>query len=293
MKREGAFCAAAGLALAAACCAAVPASAAVSSGAGNAAPAGGAYVALGDSYTSGPVMQPSSPTASPLCDQSAVNYPHLTARALGLALTDVSCGGATVSDMTQSQYPGVAPQFGALSVRDKVVTLGIGGNDDNTFITAVAGCGALGASDPENRGAPCEKAFGDRFADNIASDGPNIGAALRRIHALAPHARVFVAGYPDILPQHGNCWPQMPMSTGDVAYLNGVERDLNGMLEREAGANGATFVDTYGPSIGHDACQPESVRWVEPAVPSSPAAFVHPNAAGEAAMASMVEEAIR
>lgn len=289
MKREGALCAVAGLALAAACCAAVPASAAVSSP--GTAHAGGAYVALGDSYTAGPVIPPPSPTASPLCDQSAANYPHLTAKALGLSLTDVSCGGATVSDMTQSQHPGVPPQFDALSSRDKVVTLGIGGNDDNTFITAVAGCGALGATDPENRGAPCEKVFGNRFADNIASDAPNIGAALRGIRARAPHARVYVVGYPDILPQHGNCWPRMPMSSGDVAYLNGVEHDLNGMLEHEAAANGATFVDTYGPSVGHDACQRESVRWVEPVVPSSPAAFVHPNAAGEAAMARLVEAA--
>lgn len=290
MKREGALCAA-GLALAAACCAAAPADAAVASG--KPAPDHGAYVALGDSYTSGPVMPPPARGASPLCDQSAVNYPHLTAENLGLSLTDVSCGGATVSDMTQSQYPAVPPQFDALSRRDSVVTLGIGGNDDNTFITAVAGCGALGATDPENKGAPCEKAFGDRFADNIASDGPNIGAALRRIHVLAPHARVYVVGYPDILPQHGNCWPRMPMTTGDVAYLDGVEHDLNTMLEHEAETNGAAFVDTYGPSVGHDACQPESVRWIEPAVPSSPAAFVHPNAAGEAAMARMVESAMR
>lgn len=291
MKRGAALCAAAGLALAAACCACVPASAAASSP--GSASGRGAYVALGDSYTAGPVIPPASPTASPLCDQSAANYPHLTAKALGLSLADVSCGGAEVSDMTRSQHPGVPPQFDALSARDTVVTLGIGGNDDNTFITAVAGCGLLGAADPANKGAPCEKVFGNRFADNIASDAPNIGAALDRIHVLAPRARVYVVGYPDILPQHGSCWPRMPMTTGDVAYLNGVERDLNGMLEREADENGATFVDTYEPSVGHDACQPESARWIEPAVPSSPAAFVHPNAAGEAAMASVVERAVK
>lgn len=250
------------------------------------------YVALGDSYTSGPLIQPASATAPPECGQSTVNYPHLTAGALGLSLSDVSCSGATTSDMTQSQYPGVAPQFDALSARDSLVTIGIGGNDKGTFITTVAACGALDATDPENSGAPCEDVFGGYFARNIASDAGNIGAALRRIHALAPHAQVYVMGYPDILPQSGNCWPQMPLTTGDVTYLNGVEHDLNGMLQQEADANGATFVDTYDPSIGHDACKPESVRWVEPMVPSSSAAFVHPNAAGEAAMAKMLEAAI-
>ncbi|MBO0803931.1 MAG: SGNH/GDSL hydrolase family protein [Nocardiopsaceae bacterium] len=285
VKREGVLCAAAGVALSAAAVFCIPTSA-------SAASSGGAYVALGDSYTSAPFVQPVSTTAPAECMQSDDNYPHLMAKDLGLSLTDVSCGGATVSDMTQSQYPGVAPQFNALSAQDKVVTLGIGGNDDNTFITAVAGCGSLDATDPENAGAPCKAAFGNRFANNIASDASNIATALQRIHTLAPQARVYVVGYPDILPQQGNCWPQMPLTTGDVTYLNGIEHDLNSMLQQQAQANDATFVDTYTPTIGHDACQSESVRWVEPFVPGSSAFPVHPNAAGEAAMAKAVEAAV-
>lgn len=283
MKHKGAYCAAAGLVLAAAavCCATVPASAAT-----------GTYVALGDSYTSGPLITPASATASAECLQSAVNYPHLTAKALGLSLTDVSCAGATTSDLAQSQYPGVAPQFDALSASDSVVTLGIGGNDDETFITSVVGCAAIDVTDPLNIGAPCKAAFGSYFADNIASDGPTIGAAVQQIHTLAPNARVYVVGYPDILPQSGNCWAQQPLTTGDVTYLNGIEHDLNAMLAQEAAANGATFVDTYDPSIGHDLCKPEGVRWIEPLIPSSSAAFDHPNAAGEAALAGMVEAAV-
>ena len=67
-----------------------------------------------------------------------------------------------------------------------------------------------------------------------------------------------MVGYPDILPQSGNCYPTMPLTTGDTAYLNGVEKDLNAMLASEAAANGATFVDTFTPSIGHDACKSTS-----------------------------------
>ncbi len=286
MKRKGAFCAASGLVLAAAAVCGVtvitvPAHAAA-----------GLYVALGDSYTSGPLITPASATAPVECLQSAVNYPHLAARALGLSLTDASCAGATTSDLAQSQYPGVSPQFGALSASDSVVTLGIGGNDNETFITSVIGCAAIDVTDPLNIGAPCKAAFGNYFADNIASDGPAVGGAVRQIHALAPNARIYVVGYPDILPQSGNCWAQQPLTTGDVTYLNGIEHDLNAMLAQEAAANGATFVDTFDPSIGHDLCKPESVRWIEPLIPSSSAAFDHPNAAGEAALASMVEAAV-
>ncbi|MBO0840645.1 MAG: SGNH/GDSL hydrolase family protein [Sciscionella sp.] len=272
-----------------------PASAASSATANEAA--ANEYVALGDSYTSAPLVLPIAPGAPLDCEQSAVNYPHLVAKALGVSphgvsLHDVSCGGATVSNMTQAQSPDQPPQFDALTQDTSIVTLGIGGNDDSTFETAVAGCGALDVGDVIDYGAPCQAAFGSSFAEHIAADAPNIAAALRRIHQLSPNARVFVVGYPDILPQQGNCYPRMPLTTGDVRYLNGVERDLNGMLRQQAASNGATFVDTYDVSIGHDACQPEGTRWVEPMVPSTDAISVHPNAAGESAMAKRVEAAI-
>jgi hypothetical protein len=254
---------------------------------------GNGYVALGDSYTSGPLILPTAPGAPIECLQSAINYPHLTASALGLSLTDVSCGGATVGDMTSSQYPGVPPQFSALSSSTSVVTLGIGGNDNNTFITAVLGCAALDVLDVLNIGTPCEDVYGNTFANSIASDAPNIAAAIQGIHSLSPRAKVFVVGYPDILPQSGGCYPTIPITNGDMAYLNGVELDLNSMLAGQAAANGATFVNTYTPSIGHDACQPESVRWIEPVIPGTDSAPVHPNAAGEAALAHMVEGAMQ
>lgn len=250
------------------------------------------YVALGDSYTSGPLVLPLAPGAPLLCGQSSLNYPHLAASVLHLKLTDVSCGGATVGDMTTAQYPDQPPQFNALKPSTSVVTLGIGGNDNNTFLTVVASCVALDILDVLNIGAPCEQTFGSKFSQAIASDAPNIAQALQSIHTLAPKAKVFVIGYPDILPQSGGCYPQVPLTTADVPYVNGIELDLNAMLAAQAAANGATFVNTYTPSIGHDACQPESVRWVEPPIPGTDAAPVHPNANGEAADARATEAAL-
>src|SRR3712207_570413 len=61
------------------------------------------YVALGDSYTSGPAIpvQQTNPTG---CLRSNQNYPHLTARHTGLpAFRDVSCSGATTADMFAAQ----------------------------------------------------------------------------------------------------------------------------------------------------------------------------------------------
>ncbi len=250
------------------------------------------YVALGDSYTAvGSFLSPAS--GAPFeCGQSAVNYPHLVAEALGLSLTDMSCGGATTANMTTAQYPNQPAQFSALSASTKIVTISISGNDNEVFAQAIGECGALDIADALNIGSPCESTFGDYYSNLITSDAPTVGGAIAEIHTLAPNAKVFVVGYPDILPQSGNCYPQVPLTTGDTAYMNATEEDVNRVLANEAAANDATFINTYGPSIGHDACQPENVRWIEGPIPATDTAPMHPNAAGEAADAKDVEAAM-
>src|SRR5882672_4307904 len=59
------------------------------------------YVALGDSYTSGPGI-PRQTVESGGCRRSDHNYPHLVAVALALGagrFTDASCAGATTAHM--------------------------------------------------------------------------------------------------------------------------------------------------------------------------------------------------
>jgi GDSL-like Lipase/Acylhydrolase family len=259
----------------------------------SAATAGAApsYVSLGDSYTAGPLILPPSPGTPLDCQQSARDYPHLTATALALSLRDVSCSGATTENVTSSaQFPDQPPQVDALSASTEVVSLGIGGNDKGLFLDTLVTCGAEDLVFPF--GTPCKDTYGNSLAEGIEADGPAVGAALAQIHSLSPLAKVFVVGYPDILPQSGNCWPTVPLTTGDTAYLNGVEQDLNAMLSKEAAAGGATYVDTFTQSIGHDACKPLSVRYVEPPLPESDAFPVHPNERGMAFDASLLQAAM-
>jgi lysophospholipase L1-like esterase len=255
------------------------------------------YVALGDSYTAGPLVGPPTAEDAPLgCIQSVNNYPHLIRPLTGLRdFTDVSCSGAQTRDMLGSQgvTPGPArPQFNALTADTKLVTLGIGGNDVG-FSSIATAC--LNASP---FGHPCFDKYVkngvDTLAQRIAAAGPSIGAVVQGIRARSPQAKIFVVGYPDILPDNGKgCWPILPISNTDLKYLVSVEKNLNAMLKAQAQANGAVFVDTYTPSIGHDACQGPTKRWIEAVVPLLPGAPIHPNTAGEAAMASIVWKAIR
>ncbi|HXX88617.1 MAG TPA: SGNH/GDSL hydrolase family protein [Acidimicrobiales bacterium] len=257
------------------------------------------YVALGDSYTAGPLVPAQS--TNPLgCLRSDHNYPSDTAGALGLSLVDMSCSGATTADMTGPQQvtPGPAnpPQLGAIRASTRVVSLQIGGNDIG-FVDIIENCAALTPWGPTKVGLNCRDHYdpggNDHLGATIAALEPAVAAIIDQVHAQAPQAEVFVVGYPAILPASGSCWPSLPIEKGDAAYLRQKELQLDDVLQSAATQNGATYVDTYGASLTHDACAPESTRWVEPLVPDAPAAPVHPNAAGEAGMAALLESAIR
>jgi hypothetical protein len=268
----------------------------VAAGAAVALPATGGpaiYVALGDSYTAAPGVLPLVSGAPLACLRSDVNYPHLAAASLGLSLTDRSCSGATTADMTTSQFLGQPAQFGGLAPTTAVVTIGIGGNDNNLLLGSLISCNALDALNVLDSGAPCQSLFGNTFVDEANADGSVVGQALAAIHARSPQAKVFVIGYPDILPQRGSCYPQLLLTTGDVAYLNTLELTLNSMLQREAAANGATYVDTFAASVGHDACKGVGTRWIEPLIAETDGFLAHPNAKGETADARAVEAAMR
>ncbi len=138
----------------------------------------GPYVALGDSYTAGPLVP--TPTGNPiLCGRSTNNYPQDVRRAIGpSAFTDASCSSATTADMTQPQslqggLQTAPPQFDALRSDDALVTLGIGGNDAG-LIGVAEECAKLDAAWP----------FGTRCKDHYSSGGTD--SNVNAINATGP-----------------------------------------------------------------------------------------------------------
>ena len=239
------------------------------------------YVALGDSYTSAFGVLPLAPTAPLECGQSLLNYPHLVATALGLSLTDVSCGGAKTENFTVAQYPNQPPQFDALTPSTEVVSVGMGGNDNNLFISLLADCTATDAGQP-NIGAPCRAKYASFVKQTFEEDLAPREKALSELRALSPEAKVFIVGYPEITPQNGYCPTAIPWTTGDLRWFrDGVTARGNRLLRRSADANDDIFVNTFGPSKGHNACEPLGVRWIEPLIGSLTGVPVHPNATGE------------
>lgn len=252
------------------------------------------YVSIGDSYTSGPGITPTAPTAPAGCGQSEKNYPHIVASVLSLSLTDVSCGGATTSDETESQFAGQPPQDEALSASTEVVTLGMGGNDNGLFGTLLNGCTQIDAIERAPGKAPCEAHYASYVATTYAEDTTEQAAALQHIKELAPNAKVFVVGYPEITPKDGQCNPEeFPWYPKDLQWFrNKVQKVGNKMIKEGAKAHGAIFVDTFKPSEGHNACTGVGTRWIEPLIGSLTGVAVHPNATGEQQDAYDVELAM-
>ncbi|MEV0254488.1 SGNH/GDSL hydrolase family protein [Streptomyces sp. NPDC050732] len=252
------------------------------------------YVALGDSYSAGSGVLPLDQGAPLVCARTSLNYPHLLAASTGAQLTDVTCGGAQTKDFTTSQYPGVPPQFDALKSDTELVTLTIGGNDNNTFINSILACGSAGILSG-GKGSPCKDTYGDKFKDEIETKTyPAIKASLNQIKARSPKAEVAILGYPWITPAKAvpGCFAKLPIADGDVPYLRDLQTHLNGAAQRAAHETGATFVDLAAASDAHDACRPVGQRWIEPVLFGTNFVPVHPNALGEAGMAKEAAKAL-
>lgn len=154
-------------------------------------------------------------------------------------------------------------------------------------------------------------------------------AVLQAMHQKAPDAKVVTVGYPTVFPSDpsgcdrrdtGELAARIPgfglvsMTHGDIAWLHEVTTHLNAIIEAITELSGDTYVDTAASSVGHDVCQPRATKWVEgvcgqaathwPATAElgplavectdgNRATLVHPNAAGHADTATLVEAAIR
>jgi lysophospholipase L1-like esterase len=280
-------------------------------------PVPGPYVALGDSYTSGPRIPPQTGTPAG-CERSGADYPALVAAGLGLGgadFRDVSCSGATTAELGGPQRTSGGsnpPQLDALTSATRLVTVGIGGNDAG-FMDVLTRCaresfrasllpGAGAGSGDGASAAPCRAWYAapgggpDDVQRRVDAAGVKVARVLGEIRRRAPRAAVYVVGYPTLFPADASACADTVGATvapGDLAFLAEKQQQLNTMLRERAAAAGALFVDTAAASAGHDLCAGPDRRWIEPVVPAAGAAPLHPNALGERGMAEAVLAAVR
>jgi lysophospholipase L1-like esterase len=252
------------------------------------------YVALGDSYSAGPLI-PTTDLAGG-CARSDHNYPSLLAKALRVPVVDVTCSAATTRDLTHPQrsFGGgrIPAQLRSVTARTDLVTVGIGGNDLDLFSTLVTTCTKLRAIDPT--GSPCTRrlaARGLHLGAMTATISARVTASLRAIRERAPRATVVLVGYLRLVPDHGTC-AKLPLARGDYAQGRRISAALDRALARAAHRQKVLYVDMYTASRGHDICSAHP--WVNGSVTDQQRALAyHPLAAGMRADAAAVLAALK
>ncbi|WP_163567616.1 GDSL-type esterase/lipase family protein [Fodinicola feengrottensis] len=164
------------------------------------------YVALGDSWSADVNILNVTTKYVPFgCVQSARDYPHQVAAALGVpTFRDATCGGAITDNMAGPQSAPLGgtntPQFDRLTTKTDLVTIGIGGNDVG-LVGMVEGCISLlpsltpvpGATLPSPLGASCQPKFVvggvDKISQAIAQAAAKIANVIAGVRARSPHAR--------------------------------------------------------------------------------------------------------
>lgn len=256
-------------------------------------PSGASYVALGDSYSAGPRLGPST---GPLgCEQTRGNYPHLLAARLDLDLTDVTCGGATSADLTESQTPPngepVPPQLDALSSSTDLVTIGMGGNDGKVFSELVTTC--VGKAVKDRAGAPCTAegaSFRTKAERQIGKLPTRMVESIEAVRERAPKATIVVVGYPALFPESGTC-DLLPLARGDYPYARELVSRINDGLAAAADQAGVEYVDVWAATDGHDICATEP--WIAGLIPAQAGLEYHPYAREQAVVTDLLVAALR
>ena len=147
------------------------------------------YVALGSSIASGYGISVQSTD----CGRSNRNYPNLIAARYGLALTDVTCGAATIPNVVDTAQGTHPPQITAVTPDTRLITVTVGGNDIGYNATAVS------CSDPQSVcSAPAA------LEANLSKARAALKTLIDQLHAAAPSATVVLVTYPREVPV-GNC----------------------------------------------------------------------------------------
>jgi lysophospholipase L1-like esterase len=259
------------------------------------------YVALGDSYSSGEgtkVYLSGTDTADDRCHRSRLAYPRLLAdrqpRLRGLSF--VACSGASTRDLyhRNDEYPSEPAQLAALRRRTKAVTITIGGNDVG-FAAVIAACLAVGPTpDASCATSPSvDPLVRARIAALAGRPTPGVldpqGQAitpirkvLTDIHTRAPHAKIFVAGYPRLFgteEKHftatgagaATCIVNSDIGArityADAQWLNRRTRQLDGVLHTAARQARRAGISAHYVSAstfkGHGLCDAKK-SWIRP-----------------------------
>lgn len=228
-----------------------------------------AYVALGDSYSSG-VGTRVYYNDGTSCQRSPYAYAPLITADRGYALNFQACSGAKTTDVNSNQ-------LGPLSSTTNLVTITIGGNDAG-FSHVILDCAAYYF--------PCQ---GDIDTANsfITNQLPALlDTTYNDIRSRATTAHVVVLGYPHLFTSDGQTCNFNALTSDHEKQLNSTADHLDSVISARAAAHGFTYVDPRNAFLPHEVCS--SSEWLNGQ--SNPLSeSYHPNTSGYEEFETLIE----
>jgi lysophospholipase L1-like esterase len=246
------------------------------------------YVALGSSYAAGAGLGPLQSDSPLLCARSINGYPQQLARMRGLAIVDMSCGGAVTQNVLYGGQFFQGAQVRVITRTSRLVTVTVGGNDVG-YVGDLSMLAARNTNTPFGRLVRLfwkgPKTDADRHYDDLHGA---LVQTLRLIHARAPDATVVVATYPTVLPPAGTC-TRLGFSEADAATMRHVADQLAAVTRSAAAEGHAMLVDMNAVGAQHNACS--SAPWTAGWANATLAPF-HPTMLGAKATAEAISAAL-
>lgn len=240
-----------------------------------------AYLALGDSYTSGEgafAYRTGTDTTNNQCHNSAKAYPALLIRDL---FTDasgksVACAGARIGDIAGTPpkdlstneierilmdfEPGVIPQITFVGRHQPgALTISVGGNDIG-FGNILKLCATPHLSKQLSDRNNCYATYEDRLelAETIDVQVPKLTKLYKKLQSSAPASTIYAVGYPLIAIDRGKCALNVRLNTSEIALSIEIIKQLNNAVARAATAAGVSYVDIEDALVGHRLCETSS-----------------------------------
>lgn len=273
----------------------------------------GRYVAMGDSYSSGEGAWDYEEGTDyddrddlwPFNDdEEGHNRCHRSTNAYSQVLvadndfeggdTFVACSGAVISDLNDPNHNNTDedPQVESLGDDVSLVTMSMGGNDlgfaDVVKDCIVNGEGGVGFV------ATCQEKHDQRIAELLPVLQQDLVEQYRLIKEEAPNARVVIVGYPQLFVDNPSDSYGNLLYAEDQVWMNEKAAELNAMLREAARQAGVEFVDPTqafrAHGLGSDDPWINDLDFGGPGMMVADPSSFHPNAAGHAAIADLVQQ---
>ncbi|MBB5977726.1 GDSL-type esterase/lipase family protein [Kribbella solani] len=244
---------------------------------------GSRYVALGSSFAAGPGIR------------SGGNYPHLVAAELGLALTDVTCSGATTAHVLDTPQDDAPPQLDAVMPDTSLVTITVGGNDleyVGTFLRGSKPATLLGRRVANRIRARVSYLKDDAAYQAVAE---SLTIIVERTQERAPDARILLVDYLTLVGPATRPRLDVPLNEEQLPSIAMMADGLADAFAKAAAATGADLIAASAASKDHAIGTPEPWTTGFTMLPPNLGSFVpyHPTAAGMKAVADLITERIR